>query len=184
MAKPPTKPDMSDTAVTAKTGKPWAEWFALLDAAGAQQLDHKQIVAILGKQPAVAPWWRQMITVKYEQARGRRAQHQRPDGFQISASRTIAAPNAAVFRAWNDGRARARWLPEAAGLNPMSTTAERRLSFAGPGDSHIEVRLVAKNADRTQVTVQERKLPNATAATQRKAHWSAALDALEGWLGA
>ena len=184
MAKPPTKPDMSDAAVAAKTGKNWAEWFAVLDAAGAQQLDHKHIVAVLAEQHAVAPWWRQMVTVQYERARGLRAKHETTGGFQVSASRTITAPSAAVFQAWADARTRARWLPEAASVQPMSVTAERRVSLAGPGESRIEVRLVAKNAARTQVTVQERKLANATAVKRRKAYWAAALDALQARLGA
>src|SRR5690349_7072560 len=130
MPKPPVKPSMSDEAVAAKTGKRWDEWFQILDKAGAAKLDHKQIVALLSEQHGVGPWWRQMVTVTYEQARGLRAKHETTEGFQVSASRTLTAPIAAVFKAWNDTRTRNRWLP-ASDLTPMSTTAERRLSFAG-----------------------------------------------------
>ena len=35
---PPYVPDMSDTAVKAKTGKDWAAWFGALDRAGAAKL--------------------------------------------------------------------------------------------------------------------------------------------------
>jgi hypothetical protein len=181
MAKPPTRPDMSDTAVAAKTGKAWDEWFALLDAAGAQKLGHKQIVSILAEQHGVAPWWRQMVTVQYERARGLRAKHETTEGFQVSASRTVAAPAAAVYRAWSDTRTRKRWLPPAE-LKPLGQTPESRVSFVGGDDSRVEVRLVAKNAEKTQVTVQERKLPNAAAGKRQKAYWAAALDALQAQL--
>lgn len=47
---------MSDEAVQAKTGKNWAEWFELLDAAGAQMMDHKQLVAYLKEQHQLSGW--------------------------------------------------------------------------------------------------------------------------------
>ena len=37
MAKPKVPPRMTDEAVKAKTGKTWAEWFVLLDKAGARR---------------------------------------------------------------------------------------------------------------------------------------------------
>ena len=55
MAKYHVTPRMSDAAVKGKTGKSWAEWFALLDKAGAKKLDHKTIVAFLHRQHGLAP---------------------------------------------------------------------------------------------------------------------------------
>ncbi len=179
----PTKPDMSDDAVAAKTGKRWDEWFTLLDAAGAQKLKHPEIVAVLAEQHSVAPWWRQMVTVQYERARGLRAKHETTGGFQVSASRTVAAPIAAVYKAWADTRTRQKWLPPAE-LKPLGQTPETRVSFVGAGDSRVEVRLVAKNAEKTQVTIQARKLANATAVKRQKAYWAAALGALQARLAA
>ena len=48
---------MSDAAVAAKTGHTWPEWFATLDAAGATKMTHQQIVAHLGKNHGIGPWW-------------------------------------------------------------------------------------------------------------------------------
>ena len=64
---------------------------------GAVELGHKGIVALLSEHHRVGPWWRQMITVAYEQERGLREKHQTPEGFQISVSKTIAAPVGTVF---------------------------------------------------------------------------------------
>jgi len=124
-----------------------------------------------------------MVTVGYERARGLRARHETTGGFQMSASRTLAAPLTQVFRAWNDARTRTRWLPPTE-LQPLGQTPERRVSFVGVDDSRVEVRLVAKNDAKTQVTVQHSKLANATAMKRQKAYWAAALDALQAHLAA
>src|SRR5437870_5555573 len=101
---------MSDAAVQTGTGKTWIEWFALLDAAGAHKMNHKQIVALLYAKHNVGPWWQQMVTVTYEQARGLREKHETPAGYQISVSKTIAVPVRALFKAWADEKIRRRWL--------------------------------------------------------------------------
>jgi uncharacterized protein YndB with AHSA1/START domain len=180
--RPPTQPTISDEAVLAKTGKRWDDWFALLDAAGAQRLSHKEIVALLSEQHAVGAWWRQMVTVAYEQARGLRAPHETPAGFQVSASRTLAVPAAKAYRAWKDTRSRARWLP---GIELALRTAapDKRLRFTCPADqSVVEVYLTAKGDAKTQVAVQHSRLPNAAAVKRQRAFWRAALDALQARL--
>lgn len=73
---------MSDAAVRAKTGKGWSEWFKILDAAGARKMEHRDIANYLHKHHNVPGWWDQMITVGYEQARGRREKRQKPSGLR------------------------------------------------------------------------------------------------------
>ena len=107
-------PRLSDAAVQAKTGKTWQEWFAVLDAAGARAMDHQSIAAHLYQQLRPPPgWWAQMVTVGYEQARGRRQKHQKPSGYEISRSKTFDVPLAKLFAAWQDKRRRGRWLKQA-----------------------------------------------------------------------
>lgn len=181
---PAFTPSMSDAAVQAKTGKTWAEWFALLDAAGAKKMDHKQIVAVLNDQHAVGPWWRQTVTVNYEQARGLRAKHETTTGFQVGASRTISASAGQLFKAWKDARTRARWLPET-GLVIRKSTPDKSLRITwSDGATHLDVELYPKGETKTQVTIQHSKLPNAAAVTRYKAFWSAALDRLKAQLQA
>src|SRR5262249_13986392 len=101
MAKKKSAP-ISSEAVAKATGKSWDQWHAILDAAGAADMTHQEIVAVLRDEHGVGPWWQQMVTVGYEQARGKRVRHQRPDGFSINRSKTIAATVRAVFAAWKD----------------------------------------------------------------------------------
>src|SRR5213080_5057440 len=111
MPKQTLKPRMSDEAVEAKTGKNWSRWFKHLDAAGAKKMTHQEIVAHLHDKHSVRPWWTQMVAVTYEQARGLRDKHEKPEGFEISVSSTIAAPVAKAYRAWSDEGTRKQCLP-------------------------------------------------------------------------
>lgn len=40
-----SKARMSDTAVQAKTGKNWQQWFAILDRADTMKMSHKEMAA-------------------------------------------------------------------------------------------------------------------------------------------
>ncbi len=107
---------VSDAAVQAKTGKTWAEWFAVLDAAGAAHMSHKAIVAHLAAHHTLEPWWQQNVTVMYERERGLRDKHQMVDGYQISVSKTIGVSVAALYHACADDALRQTWLPAAVPL--------------------------------------------------------------------
>lgn len=166
----------SSAAAEKATGKPWAEWMALLDAAGAREMSHKEIVAHLGRHFRVSAWWQQQLTVGYEKSRGLRQQHEMTDGYQVSRSKTVGAPIAAVYAAWADEATRARWLPDAA-FTVRTATPPRTLRLAWGDGTLVEVRLVDKG-DRTAVTVQQNKLPDAEAAERMKAYWAEALGRL------
>ncbi|TFD53473.1 hypothetical protein E3T55_05535 [Cryobacterium frigoriphilum] len=93
---------ISDAALSAATGRTWAQWFAVLDEQGAPGAPahgrspstpawpHPQIARWLQTEQGVDAWWCQGITVGYEQARGLRLPGQRADGtFEVSASKTL-----------------------------------------------------------------------------------------------
>ena len=62
---------MSDEAVTRATGRDWNAWLRFLDDLGAQELDHKGIVALIAGPGGLANgWWQQSIAIGYEQAGG------------------------------------------------------------------------------------------------------------------
>src|SRR3712207_9511305 len=83
---------IANESVREATGRAWDEWLVALDAAGAADLGHKEIVAHLEREhPDVSAWWRQSITVAYEQARGKRVLGETADaGFQVGVQRTVA----------------------------------------------------------------------------------------------
>jgi uncharacterized protein YndB with AHSA1/START domain len=175
------EPLASDERVLAATGKTWAEWLAILDAAGAQSLSHKEIVAVLRDQHGVGPWWQQNVTVTYERARGLRAKHERPGGFQVSVTKTLSVPAAQVYRAWRDGRTRARWYSGPA-FTIRKATPDKSLRITWADGTHVDVELYPKGEAKTQVSVQHSTLPSATAAEKQKRFWAVCLAALKAQL--
>ncbi|MFL6261803.1 MAG: hypothetical protein ACJ76Y_19060 [Thermoanaerobaculia bacterium] len=168
---------MSDEAVRAKTGKTWDEWFAILDAAGAKTLGHKEIVVLVG-QHGVGSWWRQMVTVTYEQARGLREKHQTASGYTANASRTIGVPVDRLFEAWSDAALRRRWLPDAE-LTIRKATPGKSLRISWGDGSNVDVGLVSKGESKSQIAVEHAKLPDAEAVARAKGYWKQALDRLQ-----
>ncbi|MGB8326259.1 MAG: hypothetical protein WCE48_01635 [Steroidobacteraceae bacterium] len=166
-------------AVKAKTGRDWPEWFTLLDRAGAAQLAHRDIAALMSRRYRVGPWWGQMITVAYEQARGRRRLHEKPTGFEISVSRTFVAPVERAFAAWTDAALRRRWL-RASKLAVHRATAPKSVRATWiDGSKSISVGFLPRGPGRCQVSVQQGKLVGAAAAARQKAFWKAALERLD-----
>jgi len=170
-------PKISDEAVAAKTGKTWKQWFGILDREGSRKKTHQEIVAVLSKKYRVGSWWQQMVAVSYEQAKGLRARHEKPEGFQITRSKTIGAAVDDVFEAWGNARKRAQWLPGSK-LTIRKATENKSLRITWGDGTMIEVGFFPKGGAKTQVAVQHGKLATARVAAAQKVFWGEALDRL------
>jgi hypothetical protein len=173
---------VSSDAVARRTGKSWAEWFALLDAAGAAELDHKGIVAVLAQRHGVGPWWQQMVTVAYEQARGKREKQEADEGFQVGVSKTLELPLAKLFRFWAEPAERNKWLADDRFSIHKATASKSIRARWGRGVSRIDVDFLDKGAGKSQVTVQHNRIESSDAAEQMKAYWAKKIRALEALL--
>lgn len=173
---------IGDAAVRAKTGKGWDEWFAVLDAAGGREMDHRQMVAYLSGQHGVPGWWCQMVTVAYEQERGKRARHQAADGYQVSGNKTVAAPVAALYGAWEDPQIRRRWLPDPDFTIRKATPCKSMRITWVDGRTNVDVNFYARGGAKSQVSLQHSKLANADEVERVRAYWREALDRLKAGL--
>ena len=172
---------INSEAVQKRTGKSWDEWFAILDGAGAKTMTHQEIAAIVS-QHVKSGWWQQMVTVGYEHARGLRVKHQRPDGFSINRSKTIAVPIADAFAAWTDKRRSGRWLA-AAGFSIRKATKNKSLRITWiDGETNLDVQFFPKGNDKCQVTLEHARLKDEKAAEKMKAYWGEQLDKLKALL--
>ncbi len=169
---------ISNEAVKKATGRTWGDWSKLLDKHGCKAMPHKEIAALIGKEYGVGPWWRQMVTVGYEQAKGLRKVHETPRGFQASVSRTISAPVASLFNAWTTTAARKRWL-EARSITIRKSTRNKSLRITCSDDTAQEVNFYPKSAARCQISIQHGKLRNEREVVRSKKIWSAALEKLK-----
>ena len=175
---PKSGPRMSDEAVVNKTGKNWKQWFAIIDKAGGRKMTHQEIVKLLNSKHNVGPWWGQMVTVTYEQHAGLRQNHEKADGFQIGVSRTVNAPVASLYSAFESSASRKDWLGEDGLVTRKSTKNKSMRITWKDGKTSLEVNFYPKAKDKSQIVVQHSKLSSAGAATRMKTYWAKALDRL------
>jgi len=177
---------VSDDAVEKATGKAWPEWFKLLDKAGCAKMNHKEIVAVVAKH-FDGPWWGQMVTVGYEQARGLRELNQSCDGvFQASSSKTVNLPVAKLFDAWNDAKQRNRWLGDLDGelvIRKATKPKSLRVTWCD-GRTNVDVNLFPKGETKSYVSLQHTKLRDGAEVEKMKRYWGATLEKMKASLEA
>jgi uncharacterized protein YndB with AHSA1/START domain len=196
--------NIGDAAVRKASGHGWAHWFRILDRFDAATHGHAAAARHLHATHGVPGWWAQMITVQYERERGLRRVNQRPGGdYEVSVSRTIAAPRAAAWEAfafarhlnkWFTHRARQRFVEGGAYANGDGDHGEfrrivehRRIRFTWNSAHHrpgslVEVRFTDKGAGKCAVAVQHMKLATAKEVEDLRGAWSGALDSLRAYL--
>jgi uncharacterized protein YndB with AHSA1/START domain len=185
--KPPPAPgqpelNVGDDAVHKATGRTWAQWFKALDTAGARTLAHSDIARLVFQRFRVNPWWSQMVTVGYEQARGLREKHEKAEGYSISASKTLAAPAERVYAAWNVDAERGRWLGMNLKVRSAAPPKSIRLNWSDQL-SQIVVMLQPRGAGKTQVAVEHNKLKDRAECARMKTFWASALERLGAAVG-
>lgn len=179
MTAEPAELPFADETVRARTGRGWEEWFAVLDAAPADQRSHAALARYLAAlHPEVGGWWVQGVVVGYERARGMRAKHQTAAGYNASVSRTLGVPVESLYAAWAEPERRDRWLGEA-GLEVTRATAARSLRARLPDGSRLSVYFSAKGEARSQVTVDQTHLAEAEGVEEAKGFWRARLASLQ-----
>lgn len=195
---------VSSASVRAETGRGWVQWVEVLDVAGAVAWDHKETVAYLEREHSeVSSWWRQSITVGYEQYRGKRVVGQTADaGFQIGVRRSIAAT---AMEAWELIISRPElWLGEGASVTftkgatydvpagHREPRATGEIRVVKPGDrlrmtwhpegrsapATLQLTLSETGSGRTAITAHLEKLPDAGARDEMRERWTAALERL------
>ncbi len=171
------KTQVSDEAVREATGRGWDAWFAILDSAQGTTLTHKEIVAFLSQNYDLSGWWEQMITVTYEKSRGLRDQHESPDGFAVSVSKTVNVNVDELYRAWHDEEVRSRWLDEV--FEVRKATPSKSLRITWSDETHVDVYFYEKGSEKSQVSIQHKKLADRAEAESRKAYWKEAFNRLK-----
>jgi hypothetical protein len=182
--KAPEPPEltMSDEAIRRRTGRGWEQWFDLLDESGAAELSHKEIARWLGEEQGVDGWDAQSVTVSYERARGMRAVGERPEGFSVTAQRTVAVPVERLYDAFVDESLRERWLPDAE-LRERTATKPKTARFDwGDGETRVIVGFTAQGDAKSTAALEHARLPDAEEAERMKAFWRERLTELRSQL--
>jgi uncharacterized protein YndB with AHSA1/START domain len=151
----------------------WEEWFELLDQWGAAERTHREIARWVAAQQGVEPlaWNAQAVAGSYELARGLRVVGEKPDGFAITASKTVAVPVERLYDAVVDESLRLRWLPDDE-LHERTATRPRSARFEwGDSETRVNVTFLAKGEARSTVALEHRRLADADEAERMKAYW-------------
>lgn len=194
-----TRTDISDATVSKATGRGWDEWIALLDAAGARDWSHHEIVAWLAGHDKLSGWWRQAVTVGYEKATGKRVHGETCQGdFQVGVRVTVAARIEAVWAALISSTGKTEWLGSDAALAPKTmyrahdgTEGEVRVvkplarirftrrSPGAPAASTAQIALAASGDARTGITFHHEKLRDADEREVMRRHWKAVAERIK-----
>ena len=176
------EPPVADARVVEATGRGWQAWFAALDEWGASTHSHSEIARWLREEHGVPGWYSQSITVGYERARGLRAPGERPDGFAVGVTRTVAVPVERLFAAFEDEALRERWLPPGA-LHVRTATAPRNARYDWEdGSTRVIVGFEGAGDAKSRVALSHERLPDADSAEEMKGWWRERLDALRDQL--
>jgi uncharacterized protein YndB with AHSA1/START domain len=171
----------ADAVIQRSTGKSWDQWFALLDTWGAKKKPHTDIARHVRTEYGVDGWWSQAVTVYYERSRGLRVKYQRPDGFSITASKTIAVPVDVLFDAFVDDVTRKSWLVDASmSLRTAQTNRSARFDWED-GSTRVNVGFTDKG-DRSNVALSHERLADADEAEGFKQMWKERLADLKAYL--
>jgi hypothetical protein len=173
----------SDEAVKEKTGKVWAAWFTILDAAGAKKMKHMEIARHLYEKHKVPGWWCQMVAVEYEQKHGLREVHQSCTGdFTAGVSRTLDIPLAKLYKAWADEKARGAWLKNDR-MEITTATANKSIRAKWDETTRISVYFYSKGPAKCQVVVDHMKLESAVESKGMTKFWSESIERLRSQFG-
>jgi hypothetical protein len=175
---------VSDEAIRRKTGRGWEEWFDLLDGWGAADRPQKEVARWVAQEHGIEGWGAQAVTINYERARGLLAVGEHPNGFAVTASKTVAVPLDRLYEAFVDESQRTRWLPKGK-LRERTASKPSSARFDwGDGETRVNVGFTAKGDAKSIVALQHERLPNAEEAERMKAFWrdrvSALKEVLEG----
>ncbi len=173
---------ISDDSVLKSTGKTWKEWFVILNKAGAKKMTHKEIAQWLKDNHIKSGWWSQMITVQYEQNVKGRKKYEKPEGYQISKSLTLAFPVSKVYSAVSSLSSRNKWLKD---FDFKVTTANKNKAIRGKltdSKTNIEFQFYPKDKNKTQLVVQQSKIATSNQAEKMKKYWGKNFSNLKSFL--
>jgi len=172
----------SDAIIKERTGCTWERWVKALDRGKAETWSHREIAKYVREKYKIPGWWAQTVTVGYERIKGLRVVGQRRDGFfAANKSKTFSVPLDRLYQAFADSRTRARWLPGIQ-LTVRMATRNKSMRITWPDRTSVDVGFMSKGANKSQVALQQGKLPDRAGAARMKEYWAERLAALEGVL--
>lgn len=175
------------------TGRSLKQWEQLVDKHFPSGAGHSEVARYLRSVEGLESWWAQQITVLLERKSGKRLLGQCADGtFQIGVSRTFPLPLAELWSIVISRKASLLFtrleVREGCGQQLIEYTissykdrSHLRMRWKPEGWKEaaiVQLRLTAKGAAKTTVTVHQEKLPSQELRGEMKRFWTKRLEEL------
>lgn len=191
--------EMSAENITAKTGKTWDEWFAVLDAFDGLRKGRREMNNYLYNELKVDAWWTTTLVNTYEEARGLREKDGRLKGYTICATKTIAVDAETCFTAFATAEALQAWFSDRVDLDftvggrfstddgnagefkKIRPGKDIRITWEqSPGGATVaDIVFQAKGAGKCGLMITHDRIQTREEADGLRAAWGAALDRLK-----
>lgn len=147
----------------------------MLNAAGAEREKRKKVIAA---NTDANFWWRNVVLIAYELDSGMREQYLKPEGYEVSTSRTVKVPVSGLFAFWLEPDLRRRWLGDKDVIIRKATTNKSILIAWEDDTTALSVEFYSRDAGTTRVVVHHGKLPQKRV-PEMKVFWNKALRELK-----
>jgi len=184
---------VSTTSVLKCTGRDWDEWVAILEKAGARNLEHKDIVLFLRAKYKPGPWWEQVVATCYEMHLGKKVEGRSSKGFYSTAStKTLPLDQKKLWKFMTSAQGLAIWLKPMAPvkiekgavfesefgafgeIRTLKAPERIRLSWRESDEGKASILMVLmhpRKGEKSLLIFQHDQLPNARLRLQMKSQW-------------
>ena len=170
---------ISDKFVFEKTGRPIQDWFLIIDKKGGQSLTQKEvynIIAGIEGLESLGEWNQNLLTTTYLWDRGLRLRGQKPDGYEISVSKTVNVDISLLYNAFIDDKLRDQWLGiENITIRKATSNKSARVTWSDSKTS-ISIDFYSKGVNKSQIVVQHQKIEVYEMSLVLKAFWGDRLE--------
>lgn len=198
------RPDhpVTDEGCKAATGRTFAEWFSVIEAAGLSDKRRDAIQLVYNEtNRGKDVWWPTTIWVEYERSRGVVVKKDgRPEGFNICCTKGFKQTPADLFPHFATEAAFAAWVPgwsgameegsaftcgEAAGtVGRVRPAKDIRMVWNSPGRSPTEIEVqFAVMGGKTTINFYHKRIETRAEADGLRRAWGEALERLKARVG-
>jgi uncharacterized protein YndB with AHSA1/START domain len=190
----------SSQSVEKHTAKNWDEWIAVLEKAGARNLEHREIAALLKKKYKLTEWWQHAVAWGFEVHIGRKVEGRNAKGrWSLTATKSLPVGAKKVWAYMVSGEGQARWLRPLDAISiALKETFETEDGFFGEirtmrkGErvrfswndvewdrhSYVQMFIVKRPGEKCLLAFMHTELPDSRSRDQLRARWKASLDAV------
>lgn len=194
----------SSASVLKHTSRSWDEWIGILEKAGARQLEHAEIAALLKRKFKLTAWWQHAVAWGFEVHIGRKVEGRNAKGrWSLTATKSLHAPAKDVWAYLVGEEGQSKWLKtlDAISIEPKATfetedgfygeirtmkKGERlRFSWSDPDwdrPSYVQMYAMKRPKEKCLMVFMHTDLPDSRSRDEMRSRWKTVLEELQSEL--